>query len=247
MPPPKVEHGRRIRAGDVEAIGVSVDRWIAIGGRGVGDDERAGRDGHTTELDVLPCDAHRGEDDGRVAHCLLDRLRGELGMLLRSSAHWSGWSQKTCTAAASWLRVVSVPAINRVAASMSSSSWAKSVAVDLRTHHVGQQVVGQRAAPVVDHVVEIVLECTPGAQDVRFVVDDVPVEDLEDVVGPVGEQMPVVRWGAKHRADDRDGVLPSDVSDHIAATRIHTLVDELGDDVCARRAEPFGRSGRERL
>jgi DNA-binding CsgD family transcriptional regulator len=50
-------------------------------------------------------------------------------------------------AAASWLRVVSVPAINRVAASMSSSSWAKAVAVHLRTHHVGQQVVGQHAAP----------------------------------------------------------------------------------------------------
>ena len=42
-----------------------------------------------------------------------------------SRAHWSGCSQKTSTAAASWLRVVSVPAISSVAASISSSSWVK--------------------------------------------------------------------------------------------------------------------------
>ena len=75
------QHRRGVFPGDVEAIGIRVHRGVAVGRSGIGDNECACRDPDAGEFDVFDGDAHRGEDDGGVAHRLLDGLGRELGML----------------------------------------------------------------------------------------------------------------------------------------------------------------------
>ena len=123
----------------------------------------------------------------------------------------------------------------------------EAVAVVFGADQLGDQVVGEVVAPVGDHVVEVGVERLPGPQDVGRVVGDVPVEGLEDVVGPVREQLPVLAGGAEQRADDRDRVLAGDVGDHVAAARGGERVDQLGDHLDDRGAQPRGRPGGERL
>src|SRR6476659_3754884 len=79
------------------------------------------RDDDATEGDVVDWDSNGGVDDRIVAHDLLDRVRCYSGWLA-NRAHWSGLPARTWTAAASWLRVVSVPAVSIATASMRSSS-----------------------------------------------------------------------------------------------------------------------------
>ena len=56
---------------------------------------------------------------------------------------------------------------------------------------LGDQIVGQRAAAVSDHIVDVVVDGLPCRQDGIRLIGDVPAEDLEDVVGPFREQLPV--------------------------------------------------------
>ena len=87
----------------------------------------------------------------------------------------------------------------------------------------------------------------PRREDVGLVFGDVPAEQLEEVVGPVGEQAPVLTGRTQKRRDDRHGVGPGDVGDHLAASlrgeRIDQPVDDVGDDV----VEPGDRPRRECL
>ena len=202
--------------------------------------------GDAAEFDILDSVAHGGEDDRAVAHELLDCLGASSGCWA-SRAHWSGWSHSTCTAAASWLRVVSVPAISRVAASMvSSSAVSRSPSSSARISS-RDQVVGEVVAPLGDHVVDVGVELVAGRHDDRLVVGDVPVEDLEDVLGPVGEQLPVFAGSAEQRADDRNRVPACDVGDHVAVPRAGHRVDQFGDDVDDRGLQSCGRPWCERL
>ena len=73
--------GRRRFAGNVEAIRIVVDGWVAVGGRGVGDDECAGWEDDAAELDIVDRDTQRGEDDRRMTDQFLNSLRREFGML----------------------------------------------------------------------------------------------------------------------------------------------------------------------
>ena len=73
------------------------------------------------------------------------------------------------------------------------------------------------------------------------------VEDLEDVIGPVGEQLPVLAGGAQQPADDRNRVPAGDVGDHVAAPRDGHRVDQLGDDLDDRGLQSCGRPWCERL
>ena len=59
---------------------------------------------------------------------------------------------------------------------------------------------------------------------------------LIDVIGPVGEQLPVLGGGAEQRADDRHRVLPGDVGDHVAVARAGQRIDEFADDLDDRAA-----------
>jgi hypothetical protein len=98
--------------------------------------------------------------------------------------------------------VVSLPAINRLPASVSNSSRVEAVAVVFGADQPGDQVVGQVVVSIGDHVIEIGLKRVPGPNDVGRVLGDVPLECLEEVVGPVRKQPPVLTRGAEQRADD---------------------------------------------
>ena len=74
------EHGPWAVAGDVEAVGVVVDVGVAVGGGGVGQDDRAGRDDDPAEFDVFCGHADAGEDDRGVAHGLLHGVGCQFGM-----------------------------------------------------------------------------------------------------------------------------------------------------------------------
>lgn len=71
------------------------------------------------------------------------------------------------------------------------------------------------------------------------------IEDLEDIVGPVGEQLPILRRGAEQRADDRDRVLAGDLGDDLAASGPGVAVDKLVDHVDDHRAQSLGGAGGE--
>jgi hypothetical protein len=92
---------------------------------------------------------------------------------------------------------------------------------------VGQQVVGEVLTPVGDHVIDVVVELTPRLQHDRFLLGEVAVEaaDLEDVLGPPGELLPVLAWRAEKSADDRNRVGPGDVCDELAAARLLHIVE----------------------
>ena len=73
----------------------------------------------------------------------------------------------------------------------------KTIAVVFRANQIGNQVIGQRRAPAGDEVLEVCVELVPCRKDGRAVVGDVPLKNLFGVVGPVGEQLPVLGWCAQ--------------------------------------------------
>lgn len=66
------------------------------------------------------------------------------------------------------------------------------IAVVLGPDEVGDEVVAQRRPSSRDEVLEVGIELIPCPKDRGSVLDDVPIEDLLDVVGPVAEQLPVL-------------------------------------------------------
>ena len=117
----------------------------------------------------------------------------------------------------------------------------------LGAHQIRKQIVGGLATPPFDHAVDVVLELQPRRHDDGLVLDDVPVEHLEDVIGPLGEHLPVLPRRAEQRADDRNRILPGDVVDHVAPTLRRGTVDQLGDDVVDGSGQAGGRLGGEGL
>ena len=116
------QDGRCRLSGDVEAVRFVVDGGIAVGREGVHIDEGARGEGESVEVDVL---------GRRFAARRRRRVNGACSPRRPSSPAPDGRggpptgrdeSQSTSTEAASWFRVVSVPAINRLAASMRNSS-----------------------------------------------------------------------------------------------------------------------------
>ena len=66
------------------------------------------------------------------------------------------------------------------------------VAVVLGANQLGDQVIGGRGAAVGDHRVDIVVEFTPGLEDLGLVLGRVPAERLEELVCPRREQVTVL-------------------------------------------------------
>lgn len=102
-------------------------------------------------------------------------------------------------------------------------------------------------APRSDHVLEVGVELIPRRQDVGPVVDDVPFEELLDVIAPNREQLPVLAGSAQQRADDRRRVSTGDVGDEVAAPNAGDRLDQFGDDLDDQRLQPRGATGRECL
>lgn len=109
------------------------------------------------------------------------------------------------------------------------------------------QVVGQRRTALGDQLLEVGIELIPCGQDHRTVFGDVPIEDLLDVIGPVAEQVLILRRCAQQRADDRRGVAASDVDDDVAASRLGERADQAVDDLDDERAQPLRAPGGEGL
>ena len=84
-----------------------------------------------------------------------------------SSAHWSGCSANSATEQASWLRVVSVPAMSTASVIITSSSVRQAVALLLGRDHVAEQVVGRPAAPLLDHRAHVGVELVHRRLDQR--------------------------------------------------------------------------------
>lgn len=89
-------------------------------------------------------------------------------------------------------------------------------------------------APLGDHVVDVGVELFPGSQDDGRVVGDVPAEDLEDVVGPAREQLPVLRgapssaqmigigycWAMSVTTSQRPAVVKGSISSVMTSTMV---------------------------
>jgi hypothetical protein len=184
---------------------------------------------HAAEFDILDGLAHGAENDWAVAHELFDCLRCELGMLCQQGpllgviaqiAHGGGQ-----------LIAGGVGSCHQQGRREHGELvGGESVPVVFGADQFRDQVVGEVVAPLGDHVVEVGVELVSGRHDDRLVVDDVPVEDLEDVIGPVGEQLPVAARSAEQLADDRNWIPACDVGDDVAAPRGGDWVDQLGDD-----------------
>jgi hypothetical protein len=108
---------------------------------------------------------------------------------------------------------------------------AEPVTVVLGADQVRDQVVGEVFPALRKHFFEIGVEFGPGRLDGGPVAGDVPVEYFLDLIGPCGEQLPVLTRCAEQRADDRGGVPARDIGDHVAVSDGGQRVDEFSDDV----------------
>ena len=124
--------------------------------------------------------------------------------------------------AASWLRVVSVPATRMLNASIRNSPASRRSPRILDANEFGEQIIGQALSPGRDHVVDVGVELVPRLQDDGLLFGEIAVEadDLEDVVGPSRELPPVLTRRSEQGADDRDRVGPRDIRDELAAARV---------------------------
>ena len=158
-----------------------------------------------------------------------------------SSAHWSGCSANSARAQASWLRVVSVPAMSTATASETSSSVdSRSPASSMAMRSLSRSWRG-RGAPRRDQVGQVGLELGVGRLDEGEVLGQVLVEDPEDVGRPRGEPPPVLLRCPQQLADDRDRVGLAQVGHHLAPPAGVEAVHESADHVAHERAEPVGR------
>ena len=201
------------------------------------------------DLDVVRRDRGRPEDHRAEAACTPRRRRGASSGRSASIAHWSGWSQNTCTAAASWLRVVSVPASSTASAIISSSSWVSRSPSSSAAISADSRSSRGVAAPCARSVARGRRRArrTPARWPGRPRCD-VEVEDLERVVGPGREQRPVLGGRAEQLADDGDRVGPGDVGDEVARpVRSTTASTSSVEDRDHRGAQPLGGPGREGL
>ena len=86
-------------------------------------------------------------------------------------------------------------------------------------------------APPSNHLLEVVVEGLPGVEDDGLVGDEIPVEELLDVVGPVGDQLPVLARCAQQCADDRSRERFGDIGHDVAAAVARVRVEQFGDDL----------------
>ena len=108
---------------------------------------------------------------------------------------------------------------------------AEAIAAVLNANQLGDQIVGQRVPTSGDHVVDVGVHRVPGGEDGGYFRRGIPTEGLEELVGPVGEQLPVLGRSSEKRADDGDRILAGDVIDHVAVPLTGVTVNEFGDDV----------------
>jgi hypothetical protein len=139
------------------------------------------------QLEVFGGDARQGEADRSVAHGFPHRVRNEFELIEQRPL--VGIIAEKVHAAGRWWPVVSVPVPSRATASDSSSSCSSFSPVVFAADQLGDQVVGQRAAPASDHVLEVVAEGLKGVEDAGLVGGEIPVKALLRT-----NDLPRVRW-----------------------------------------------------
>ena len=174
--PPKVCIAGSALSGDVEAIGVVVDGGIAVGRGSVGKDQCASRDDDPGEFDIIEGSAERCRKRRAMTHGLLDGIARQLGML-GQQCPLVGVIAQYLHRGGQLIAVVSVPAISRPATSMRNSSALRRSPSSSARISSGDEIVGQRVAPMRDHVVDVGVEFVPRGQDRRLVCRDIPAEE----------------------------------------------------------------------
>ena len=106
----------------------------------------------------------------------------------------------------------------------------QAIAVLLSPDQIREEVVGESAAPPRNHLVYVACEFRRSAQDVARVLYAVADEDLDNVVGPPGQEQRVGRGRSEQLADDRNRVGPSYVRDDFRPARACHEVDQLAND-----------------
>ena len=209
----------RCFAGDVEPFRIREDRRVAVRARQRERDERAGVGSTRRGIRCLrtrraPFLARRrGNASSPRPHGARARVVRRTGATGRDAQARSAMQQ------ASWLRVVSVPAIRTASASMTSSSVesrspASSTAISaLRRSEPGSWRRRSTSGRYVG------LEFGGCALDRGEVLDEVLVEDPEDVGRPPREQLPVLFGRAEQFTDDRDRVRLTHVGHRVRSRR----------------------------
>ena len=225
------QDGRRRVAADVEAVGVVVDGRIAVGGKGIDEHHRSGREGDAGEFGVFGDDAQRAAGDRGVAHGLLDGAGRQLGVFGQQRP-LVGMVDEDVDGCGELVAGGVGAREQQSGGEHAQFVGVEAVAVVLGPDEVGEQIVGQRVPPVGDHVVDVGVEFAPGVHDERF-VDAVGIEGEggEDVVGPQRELLPILARRAEQGADDRDGIGPGDVVDDVATAFGGNMIDEVVDDL----------------
>ena len=146
--------------------------------------------------------------------------------------------------AATWLRVVSVPAEQESGDEHAQLFAVESLTLVLDTNEVREQVVGKGVATSGDHVVDVVVEFAPGAHYARHIVGrEGECEGLEDLVRPKGELFPVLARSADQGTDDGHRVGARDLGDDVAVTPAtigSTISSIISTIVACRRSTARG-------
>ena len=176
-----------------------------------------------------------------MPHRLLDGPHRHSGLLAKKCPP-SGWSHSTCMDAASWLRVVSVPATRMLKASMrSSAALSRSPASSMRMSSKADRRSGSSDAG------RSYRRCSRRTgsrlEDDGLFCGEIAVEvdDLEDVLGPSRKTAASAHGRAQQRTDDRYRIRASNVGDEFTTARVDDAVDEFIDD-CVDSLRAFARS-----
>ena len=108
---------------------------------------------------------------------------------------------------------------------------------------IGEQVVGRLTAPLGDQLARVGIQLVLGTHDQVELARHVDREDLQDVVRPAAEQLPVVLGRTEQLADDGNGVRLADVDRDIGFACGRHLVDQTVDHLAHERAQTIGLAG----
>ena len=229
---------------DVECLWLCKHVRIAVRFSDAHTHERACRKEHVAILDVdtgeAGCTAHGAE----VAHCFLDRALGQLGPLGQHRPLLGVMCKEGKRAPELISRCVGTADDDGVHHHDELVS-AQAIARLLHSDQVGEQVVGWLVASVCDERAGVLVELLLRSHDEVQLAGHIDGEDLENVVGPPAEQLPVLLRRTQQFTDDRDGIRLTNVGRDVGASSGCNAVDEFVDDIAHCGPKPLGLTGGE--
>ncbi|KZS68389.1 hypothetical protein A4G27_09550 [Mycobacterium kansasii] len=159
------QHRRRTLPGDVETIGFVVDRGVAIGCRGAGDNARARRDADIVEFDVVDGNPHTAESDWEVTDQLLHRARCQLGMLDQQRP-LAGMVGENLHRGGQLITGGVGSGVEQDGDEVDELVASKALAVVFGSDELGSQIITEVLAATIDRVSDIGVELLPRGHDV---------------------------------------------------------------------------------